>query len=89
MVDHVHYLDDENHRRLVDAEQKRCAARAAQFDMRPERVVSKTPFEEKPFGHLVQPGMTFYDANANHMQYVSSTVVSLALFDGDYAAISL
>jgi len=89
VVEHVHYLDDENHRRLVDAEQKRCAARAAQFDMLPERVVSKTPFEEKPFGHLVQPGMTFYDANANHMQYVSSTVVSLALFDGDYAAISL
>ena len=89
MVEHVHYLDDENHRRLVDAEQKRCAARAAQFGMLPERVVSKTPFEEKPFGHLVQPGMTFYDANANHMQYVSSTVVSLALFDGDYAAISL
>ena len=89
MVEHVHYLDDENHRRLVDAEQKRCAARAAQFDMLPERVVSKTPFEEKPFGHLVQPGMTFYDASANHMQYVSSTVVSLALFDGDYAAISL
>jgi len=57
--------------------------------MLPERVVSKTPFEEKPFGHLVQPGMKFYDASANHMQYVSSTVVSLALFDGDYAAISL
>ena len=89
MVDHVHYLDDMSHRRRVDAVKKRCAARAAQFDMLPERVVLKTPFEEKPFGHLVQPGMTFYDANANHMQYVSSTVVSLALFDGDYAAISL
>jgi len=80
---------DEIHRRLVNAEEKRCAARVAQFDMLPERVVSKTPFEEKPFGHLVQPGMTFYDASANHIQYVSSTVVSLALFDGDYAAISL
>ena len=89
MVDHVHYLDDMSHRRRVDAVKKRCAARAAQFGMLPERVVSKTPFEEKPFGHLVQPGMKFYDASANHMQYVSSTVVSLALFDGDYAAISL
>jgi len=44
VVDHVHYLDDEIHRRLVDAEKKRCAARVAQFDMLPERVVSKTPF---------------------------------------------
>ena len=57
--------------------------------MLPERVVSKTPFEEKPFGHLVQPGMKFYDASANHMQDVSSTVVSLALFDVDFAVISL
>ena len=89
MVDHVHYLDDEIHRRLVDAEEKLCAARVAQFDMLPERVVSKTPFEEKPFGHLVQPGMKFYDASANHMQDVSSTVVSLALFDVDFAVISL
>ena len=89
MVDHVHCLDIKTQKRWADAEDKRCAAYAAQFGMLPERVVSKTPFEEKPFGHLVQPGMTFYDANANHMQYVSSTVVSLALFDGDYAAISL
>ena len=89
MVDHVHYLDDEIHRRLVDAEEKRCAAYAAQFGMLPERVVSKTPFEEKPFGHLVQPGMKFYDASANHMQDVSSTVVSLALFDVDFSVISL
>jgi hypothetical protein len=42
-------------------------------------------FEEIPFGDIVKPRQISYRTSANDVVDLSCIVVSLALFDGDYA----
>jgi hypothetical protein len=69
--------------------EKNWADLTAQFGILPERRASDTPFKEEPFGNPIKPGMYMCEASENHTRDVSSIVVSLALFDGDFTAISL
>nr|AAL31034.1 putative serine protease [Oryza sativa Japonica Group]AAP54251.1 hypothetical protein LOC_Os10g33490 [Oryza sativa Japonica Group] len=61
-----------------------CAIEEERFDkdLR-DREVSSIAFEEKSFGHVVNPGQQTYRISANVDVDLSTIVVSLALFDGD------
>lgn len=61
-----------------------CAIEEERFgkDLR-DREVSSIAFEEKSFGHVVNPGQQTYRISANVDVDLSTIVVSLALFDGE------
>jgi hypothetical protein len=69
--------------------EKKWAELTAQFGILPKRRALDIPFKEEPFGNPIKPGMDMCEASENHTRDVSSIVVSLALFDGDFAAISI
>jgi hypothetical protein len=56
----------------------------------PDRDVSSTKFEEHTFGSAYEPGQNDWCQLSKEVaSRLSNRVVSLALFDGDYAAIDL
>ena len=69
------------------AEAAEAAEEARLFNLEhPHQVVSSTPFQEKEFGD--KPLQTIR-ASKDITPDLSAIVVSLALFDGDYAALCL